>query len=51
MKKLELNQMENLNGGVSNRGCMLMGGLTVISWCFGPVAGLAATMYTVAECA
>ena len=50
MKKLKFNQMENLEGG-TNRGCMLMGGLAVLSWFAGPAAGLAATMYTVAECA
>ena len=49
MKKLELKQMENLNGG-SNRGCMIMGGLTVLAFICGGAAGLAATMYTVAEC-
>lgn len=31
MKKLELNQMENLNGGVSGRNCLLMGaGIAVL---------------------
>ena len=37
MKKLELNQMEVLTAGISGRGCMIMGGLAVLSL----VAGLA----------
>lgn len=37
MKKLELNQMENLNGGLSGRNCLLMGGAVAV---FGIVAGV-----------
>ena len=38
MKKLELNQMEALTAG-SDRGCMIMGGLALVSCAFG-VAGI-----------
>lgn len=48
MKKLELKQMENLNGGLR---CFLMGMMTGLSWALGPGAALAAGMYTIAECA
>ena len=51
MKKLELNQMENLEGG-TKRACMLMGAMTVFAFALtGPVGGSAALMYTTAECA
>jgi hypothetical protein len=50
MKNLKLNQMENINAG-SDRACMIMGGLTVIAFICGGAAGIAAAMYTAAECA
>lgn len=43
MKKLELKQMENLNGGTSGRGCLLTGAAVVIACCIpggGVLAGL-----------
>ncbi|NJM80537.1 MAG: hypothetical protein HC854_14660 [Flavobacterium sp.] len=41
MKNLNVNQMEILNGGVSNRGCMLAGAAAAIS-AFIPGGGLLA---------
>lgn len=43
MKKLELNQMENLDGGLSNRQCMLAGaGMVIGAGCgfWGPVLAM-----------
>lgn len=37
MKKLEVNQMENLEGGINQRNCMVLGGFIVV----GAIAGLA----------
>jgi hypothetical protein len=31
MKKLEFNQMENLEGGIDQRNCMILGGVIVAS--------------------
>ncbi|WP_278020296.1 hypothetical protein [Flavobacterium ginsengisoli] len=41
MKKLQLNKMENVKGGTSGRGCMLMGAASVIA-CAIPGGGLIA---------
>lgn len=43
MKKLELNQMENLDGGVkcSHKWAGFWAGAVTYSWLAGPVAGLA----------
>jgi hypothetical protein len=41
MKKLEVNQMENLEGGVSNRGCLLTGAAAAVA-CFVPGGGILA---------
>lgn len=38
MKKLEVNQMENLNGG-TNRQCMIDGGLTAVGMGLGSFFG------------
>jgi hypothetical protein len=32
--------MEQINGGISNRACMLMGVLTAAGWGMGPEVGL-----------
>ena len=43
MKKLELKQMENLNGGTGDRGCLLAGAAVVVACCIpggGVLAGL-----------
>ena len=42
MRKLELSQMENLQGTGHNRDCMLMGALTGISWPFMGIGGVIA---------
>ena len=48
MRNLNLAEMENLNGGVSTRTCMILGGITFIymgaqqwGWALGTFAGAA----------
>lgn len=36
MKKLDFVQMENLQGGIKNRDCMLIGAITVFGCLLGP---------------
>lgn len=43
MKKLELNQMEILNGGTNGRNCMILGGLSVVSLAI-PGGGIVAAL-------
>ncbi len=61
MKKLELNQMESLEGGVSNRECAIKGvliGAVVISggllggaaWAAGAASGLFGGLLSATEC-
>jgi hypothetical protein len=49
--RLSLNQMENIVAGGPGRKCLLLGGLTFLSIALGPVAFVAAAMYTSSECA
>ena len=49
--RLTLEEMENVMAGSGGRKCFLMGGLTMISGFLGPVAFMAAAIYTTAECA
>lgn len=46
MKKLELNQMESLTAGVSDRACMVAGGLAVLSLAGGMAGFLVAAGIT-----
>ncbi len=48
MKKLEMKKMEKIEGGVSNRGCLILGAATLVfvltlewAWAVGTVAGAA----------
>lgn len=38
MKKLNVSQMENLQGGTNGRNCMLLGAAAVLSLGLGPIA-------------
>lgn len=40
MKKLELNQMESINGSTSGRNCMLMGFAAVAAIGLGPITSI-----------
>jgi hypothetical protein len=48
MKKLDLKQMENLEGGVDQRNCMILGGVIVASAVGGFFSAGAAWFATVA---
>ncbi|WP_310559148.1 hypothetical protein [Flavobacterium sp.] len=50
MKKLELKKMENVQGGLQNRKCLILGGLTALACLGGYAAFCGAAMYTTAEC-
>ena len=50
MKNLNINQMEGLNGGISNRNCMGLGILAAMSWATGLGGGIAGTMAFLAVC-
>jgi len=40
MKKLNVSQMENLQGGTNGRNCMLLGAAAVLSLGLGPIASI-----------
>ena len=50
MKKLELNQMENLEGGISNRNCMLAGAGMVLLAAIGAWGPLIAVGVAASDC-